>query len=261
MDAKRGDWSASQYLEFANERTRPSIDLLSRVPLLAPATVVDIGCGPGNSTELLVQRWPEANIVGLDSSPDMLKQARIQVPSCKFIEGDIANWAPEAPVDIFFANAVLHWVPHHADQMVRLLKNLKTGGALAVQMPDNLQESSHRLMREVAQENRWAGRLDQIDRLRERILSPAEYYDLLGPLCSGLEIWRTTYSHVLADADAIVEWVKGSGLRPYLDALDTDQRQDFQADYAKRIAAAYPSRHDGKVLLGFPRIFIVGIRG
>lgn len=252
------DWSASQYLRFADERTRPARDLLAQVPLEDPAAVVDLGCGPGNSTELLAARWPNAAVSGLDTSPDMLREARRRLPGLLFEQGDAEAWAPEAPVDVIFANAVLQWLPGHPALLVRLMGYLAPGGVLAVQMPDNLAEPTHRLMRETAAAMPFADRLAGAARLP--LPSPAHYFGLLRPHAASVDIWHTIYNHPMASAEAIVEWVAATGLRPFLDPLDDGQRKQFLRRYLDAIDAAYPSAADGIRLLRFPRLFIVATR-
>ena len=254
------DWSARQYLKFEDERTRPARELLAQIPLAEARKVVDIGCGPGNSTELLVQRWPQAKVIGVDTSADMLRQARERLPDHTFIEANIAHWAAPADTELVFANAVFQWVPDHLKHLKRLVGALSPGGVLAVQMPDNLDEPSHILMREVAHLEPWRQTLAESARVRDPILTPGGYYDALGPLCTRLEIWHTIYNHVLDDVVAVVEWVKGTGLRPFLDPLEPPERKAFVAEYTARVAASYLPQKDGKVLLRFPRLFIVAVR-
>jgi trans-aconitate 2-methyltransferase len=254
------DWSAAQYLKFADERTRPSRDLLAAVPLAEARHVVDIGCGPGNSTELLAERFAGADVKGVDSSPAMLEAARRRLPGRVFEQADARAWSPAAGTDLLFANAVFQWLPDHPAILVRLLGELKPGAVLAVQMPDNLAEPSHRAMREIAASGPWRDRLQAAIGHREPLPSPAAYYDLLAPLSARVEVWHTLYNHALADPAAIVEWVKGTGLRPFVDPLDEADRKAYLDAYLARIAADYPPRVDGKVLLRFPRIFIVAIR-
>jgi trans-aconitate 2-methyltransferase len=254
------DWSAQQYLKFEDERTRPARDLLAQIPLSDARNVVDVGCGPGNSTELLVRRWPQAAVTGIDTSADMLRQARQRLPGHHFIEANIAHWAPPQGTDVLFANAIFQWVPGHLRQLQRLLGALAPGGALAVQMPDNLDEPAHLLMREVAQLEPWRETLQATAELRDALPKPGVYYDALRPHCSRLEIWHTVYNHVLHDAAAIVEWVKGTGLRPFVDPLDPPERKHYLAEYTARIAASYLPQADGNVLLRFPRIFILAVR-
>jgi trans-aconitate 2-methyltransferase len=253
------DWNASQYLKFEDERTRPPRDLLAQVPLNHPRRVVDLGCGPGNSTELLLARFPRSDVIGLDSSPDMLRKARERLPRCQFIEADMSAWTPPAGTDLLFANAAFHWVPDHPRQLCRLLEELPAGGVLAVQMPDNTHEPANLLQRQAAENGPWAGKLAAAAP-RADLLPPEAYYDLLKPLCAHIDIWHTLYNHALATPQSIVEWFKGSSLQPYLAALDADARQGFLDAYAEKIAGAYKSRVDGKVLLRFPRLFIVAVR-
>jgi trans-aconitate 2-methyltransferase len=254
------DWNAQQYLKFEDERTRPSRDLLAQIPIADARKVVDIGCGPGNSTELLVRRWPQAAVTGIDTSADMLRQARERLPGHQFIEANIAHWAPPKDTDVLFANAIFQWVPGHLKQLQRLIDALPPGAVLAVQMPDNLDEPAHVLMREVALLEPWRETLSETARVRDALPKPGVYYDALRPLCTRLEIWHTIYNHVLDDAAAIVEWVKGTGLRPFVDPLEPHERKQYIAEYTARIAANHLPQADGKVLLRFPRIFIVAVR-
>ncbi len=253
------DWNARQYLKFEDERTRPPRDLLAQVPLQRPRLAVDLGCGPGNSTELLIERFPESEVVGLDSSPDMLRKARERLPKCKFIEGDIATWKPEQNTDLLFANAAFQWVPDHPRVLRRLLEALPSGGVLAVQMPDNTAEPPNLLQREVAGHGPWAAKLAAAVS-RADMLPPDAYYDLLKPICAHIDIWHSIYNHVMATPQAIVEWFKGSSLQPYLSLLDAGMREQFLAAYTEKIVGTYKPRVDGKVLLKFPRLFIVAVR-
>lgn len=254
------DWSARQYLKFEDERTRPPRDLLAQVPLRSARRVFDLGCGPGNSTELLVERYPRAQVIGVDSSPDMLRQAHQRLPNCEFVQADLAHWSPPEHTELLFGNAVFQWVPDHPAVLRRLLAALPAGGFLAVQMPDNTQEPALAIMREVAASGAWAAPLAQAAAARDDLPTPADYYDLLGSLCARLDIWHTAYNHVMAGTEAVVEWFKGSALRPFLSPLDESMRRGFLAEYTTRVASAYPPRHDGRVLLRFPRLFIVAMR-
>lgn len=252
------DWSPSTYLKFEDERTRPARDLLAQVPLLAPAQVVDMGCGPGNSTELLVERFPRAAVTGLDNSPNMLAEAARRLPAVTFVTADAATWVPEAGTDLVFANAIYQWVPNHLEVLPRVLEALPQGGVLAVQMPDNMAEPSHVLMREVAATGPWAEKLATA--ARSPLPPVRTYYDALKPFATHVEIWHSAYNHVLAGPEAVVEWVSSTGLRPFVDPLSADERADYLARYLERITAAYPRAADGKVLLRFPRLFIVAVR-
>lgn len=251
-------WSPTTYLQFGDERTRAARDLLAQVPRGNARQVIDVGCGPGNSTALLAERFPEARIVGLDSSPAMLSEARALLPRARFIEGDASVWTPASDVDLVFANAVYQWIPGHVAQFPRVLNAMATGSVLAVQMPDNVMEPTHQLMQQVAARGPWAHRLT--DAARAPLPPVRTYYDALKPVSSRIDIWHTVYNHVLAGPDAVVEWVKGTGLRPFIDPLSADERADFISRYRAEIAAAYPPTIDGKVLLRFPRLFIVAVR-
>ena len=252
------DWSPSTYLKFEDERSRPAADLLAHVPLTEPRHVIDVGCGPGNSTELLAARYPHADILGLDNSPAMLAAARERLPRLRFEAADAGVWLPDPATDLVFANAAYQWVPDHFDQLPRVLAALRPGAVLAVQMPDNVTQTTHRLMREVAADGPWAGTLSGAS--REPLPSPAAYYAALQAHAARLDIWHTIYNHPLAGAPAIVEFVRGTGLRPFLDPLDEAERATFLARYTAAIARAYPAMADGKVLLGFKRLFIVAQR-
>jgi trans-aconitate 2-methyltransferase len=255
------DWSPAQYLAFEDERTRPVRDLVNAIPGGEVRAAVDLGCGPGNSTEVLAARFPDADLVGLDNSPEMIAAARARLPRVRFELADIAAWDAPGPFDVILANAVLQWVPDHAALFPRLIGKLAAGGSLAVQMPDNLDEPSHRLMREVAASGPWAPRLAGAAGARTRLKGAAWYYALLRPHCARVDVWRTTYYHPLADgADGIVAWVKGTGLRPFLAPLGESERAAYLAAYRAEIARAYPTQPAGTTLLPFPRLFIVATR-
>jgi trans-aconitate 2-methyltransferase len=254
-------WSAKQYLAFEDERTRPARDLLSALPDMHARAVIDLGCGPGNSTELLAARFPGAAVSGIDSSPDMIATAIERLPQVRFTVGGIEEWQDPGPFDVILANAVLHWVPNHATLLPALIARLTTGGGLAVQMPDNLDVPAHRLMREIAADGPWAKILAGAWLSRARVGDAASYYEMLRPHCTRVDVWRTTYHHPLqGGAAAIVDWFKGSGLRPYLEPLDPGARAAYLERYTAAIARAYPAFADGSVLLPFPRLFIVAIR-
>ncbi len=253
------DWDSRLYLKFESDRTRPPRDLLAQVPLQRARKVVDLGCGPGNSTELLAARYPDAQVIGLDSSPDMLASARKRLPALEFVEADIAQWQPAPDIDLLFANATFQWVPDHPNVLSRLLQALPSGGVLAVQMPDNKTEPTHTLMAEVARQGGWLS-AETEGQNRGNPLDPEAYYDLLRPHCQALDMWHTIYAHVLDNAAAIVEWFKSTALRPYTTPLTPAARAAYLAAYEKRIAEVYRPRTDGKVILNFPRFFIVAVR-
>ena len=253
-------WSATQYVKFEDERTRPARDLLAQVPLQAISRAVDLGCGPGNSTELIAERYGAAGVSGLDSDPDMLESARRRMPGTSFVQADIASWQPSEPADLLFANAVFQWLPNHLDILERLMDRLSPGGVLAVQMPDNLNEPTHLLMEETAMAGPWRAAFEAKSVRRKPLADPSIYYDRLIAKAARIDIWHSIYNHPMANAEAIVEWVKGTGLRPYLDAAGAAHRDAFLADYLARIANAYPPLADGKVLLRFPRLFMIAVK-
>jgi trans-aconitate 2-methyltransferase len=254
-------WSARQYIAFEDERTRPVRDLVSALPEREARSVIDLGCGPGNSTEVLAARFPGAAVSGIDSSPDMIAAARARLPLVPFTVGGIEEWKDAGPFDVILANAVLQWVPDHATLLPLLVGRLASGGSLAVQMPDNLDCPAHRLMREIAAEPPWAQTLAAASAARTPIGDANGYYELLRPLCSRVDVWRTTYYHPLpGGAAAVVEWFRGSGLRPFLEPLDAASRAAYVDRYTAAVSRAYPALPDGSVLLPFPRLFVVAAR-
>lgn len=254
-------WSARQYVAFEDERTRPARDLLAAIPPVDARLAIDIGCGPGNSTQLLVERFANATVRGLDSSADMIEAARQRLPQVRFDTADIDTWNEPGPFDVIFANAVLQWLPDHATLLPALASRLTQGGSLAIQMPDNLNEPSHRLMREVAADGPWVSKLADAAGQRTEMASASDYYSMLRPHCARVDVWRTTYHHPLAGgASGVVEWFKGSGLRPFLAPLDEVEKAQYLKQYQTAIERAYPALADGSVLLPFPRLFIVATR-
>ncbi|MBP2836831.1 trans-aconitate 2-methyltransferase [Dickeya parazeae] len=254
------DWNPELYLRFANERTRPALELLSRISHPNPTRVTDLGCGPGNSTELLHQAWPQAQVTGVDNSAAMLQQAQQRLPGCAFQQADIADWQPDTPQDVIYANASLQWLSDHEHLLSTLVAHLAPGGVLAVQMPDTLNQPTHQLMRSVAAEGPWKDRFGEIDQLRHSLLSPAQYYNVLVSQGCDVDIWQTTYYHIMGGAQAIIEWLKGTGLRPFLAPLNAQEQQDFLQRYQSRLQAAYPTQADGNSLLIYPRLFMVATR-
>ena len=254
-------WSAKQYVAFEDERTRPARDLLAAIPPVEARSAIDIGCGPGNSTELLLERFTSATVRGVDSSTDMIEAARKRLPQVQFDTVDIGTWNESGPFDVIFANAVLQWLPDHANLLPALVSKLSPGGSLAIQMPDNLNEPSHRLMRDVAANGPWASKLADAAGQRTKMASVSDYYSMLRPHCARVDVWRTTYHHPLAGgASGVVEWFKGSGLRPFLEPLDDAEKAHYLKQYHAAIEQAYPTLSDGSVLLPFPRLFIVATR-
>jgi len=255
------DWNPDLYRHYEDERTRPARDLLAQVGEVPSGPVVDLGCGPGNSTELLLQRFPGADVTGTDTSEAMLASARERLPGCRFERSDIATWRSAAPAALVYANASLQWVPDHATLLPRLFDQLAPGGTLAIQMPDNREEPTHRAMRELAALAPWAEPIGDADRKRTPMLGVGGYYDLLAPRAARVQVWRTTYQHPMGGPADIVDWVRATGLKPFIDPLSPELRASFIEAYTRRIADAYPAQADGKRLLAFPRLFIVATKG
>ena len=253
-------WQARQYLKFEDERTRPARDLLEAMPAREVRRAADLGCGPGNSTELIAARFPAASIVGVDNSPDMIHAAKLRLPNVSFELCGIEEWAGAGAWDLLFSNAALQWVGKHETLLPWLVERLAAGGSLAIQMPDNLNEPSHAAMRTVAAGAAFAAKLGQSAEARTVLAGAGWYYGLLKPLCARVDIWRTTYFHPLAGLDAVVEWLKATGLTPYLKPLAEAEREDFIAAYKSELAKAYTPLAGGTVLLPFPRLFIVATR-
>ncbi|PMU22596.1 MULTISPECIES: trans-aconitate 2-methyltransferase [unclassified Pseudomonas] len=251
-------WSAKQYSMFEQQRTRPVRDLVAAIPEGDVRTAVDLGCGPGNSTEVLADRFPQALVTGMDSSDDMLVDARKRLPALNFELADIGAWNPVQKFDVILANASLQWLPDHATLYPHLVNQLTPGGTLAVQTPDNLDEPAHKLAREVAADGPWAAKIGSVKHNERHTAS--YYFELLSQHCSTVDVWRTTYHHPLAGSAAVVEWFKGSALRPFLAPLTESERNAFLDEYLARITKAYPALADGTVLLPFPRLFIIATR-
>jgi len=253
-------WDPVQYGVFAGERARPFVELLARVRAEQPTHVVDLGCGDGVLTATLLDRWPTASVTGVDSSPTMLARARARaVPGrLSFQLGTIEEWRPERPVDVLVSNAALHWVPGHPPLLRRLLAAVAPAGWLAVQVPANHAAPTHTELAALCRSLRWGDRLGDCGRRNSPVLAPAAYLELLAGSSRSIDVWETTYLHVLNGSDPVLEWVRGTVLRPVLAALAGDKaaEADFLAEYGQRIRAAYPAASHGTVL-PFRRIFVV----
>lgn len=251
------EWDPGSYLKFEDYRTRPSVDLVSHIRVDDPRSVIDLGCGPGNSTQVLRLRWPAARVIGLDSSADMIAAAREAYPDQEWVLGDIGRWSSEALFDVVFSNAALQWVGDHTSLWPRLFRQVAPGGALAIQLPAAMYASIRGIIHEVADDPAWSSRMEPA-RQALTIEQPHAYYDMLSPLATSVDMWETEYHHVLESPAAIVEWIASTGLRPFLDVLDSDsERGRFKAMLLERVMAAYPVRADGNVLFPFRRIFAV----
>jgi trans-aconitate 2-methyltransferase len=260
-------WNPEQYLKFADERSRPAIDLAARVPLAAPRTIVDLGCGAGNVTRMLAQRWPMAAITGIDLSAAMLAKARASTDPAlpiEWQEADIERWTPpRGAVELLFSNAALHWQDDHATLFPRLFGALAPGAVLAVQMPDNFAAPSHRGLADTVKSARWRAKLAHL--LRPAPVAPAaDYFSWLAPQAESIDLWTTEYVHVLAQTPAgehpVIAWMRGTALTPYLSQLDANSQREFVADLHASVAPAYPPLADGRVLYPFRRRFIVALR-
>ena len=249
-------WSPDQYLKFSQPRLRPAMDLLARIPTAEPGCVYDLGCGAGNVTAALVARWPRARITGVDSSAAMLAEAARVLPQVRWVQHGLADWQADAPADVIYSNAALHWLPNHDRLLPALVRALSPGGVLAIQMPRNFSAPSHTLIDATARSGPWLGKLEALLGAVP-VAEPQHYYGLLAPLAFRLDIWESEYLQVLSGEDPVKEWTKGTWLIQFLDRLEPTERTAFEADYARRLRAAYPRRADGTTLFPFRRLFIV----
>ncbi len=250
------DWNAKQYLRFEKERTQPSIDLINRIGLSNPLNILDVGCGPGNSTSQLAAKYPDAKVIGMDNSPDMINRAKSDYPHLEFILGDVTdiNLKPES-YDIVFANAVIQWVPDHPVLLKNLFGLVRPGGVLACQMPMNHDEPSHRSIQALINSDKWKDHFDSFRVFYN--LTPYEYYDLFSSLTDDFSLWLTTYYHTMKNHQDIVEWLKGTGLRPYLSKLSATDGEKFEHDLVEKYRDGYPVQRNGNVILRFPRFFFI----
>ena len=249
-------WDPDRYLAYADERGRPFLDLIARIDADSPRTVVDLGCGPGNLTGLLAQRWPDAEVIGLDSSPEMIAKARADVPGVRFEVGDLREWVSDdgGRVDVLVSNATLQWVPGHLELLPRLVDRVVPGGWLAFQVPGNFDEPSHTIRRDIADQAKYAAHTAGVAVPDSH--DPATYLEALVAADCTVDAWETTYLHVLTGEDPVFNWVSGTGARPTLEALPPGLLEEFEAEFKARLRAAYPHRDYG-VLLPFRRVFVV----
>lgn len=254
-------WDPQVYARYDDERSRPFFELLARIPHDTAQRVVDLGCGPGSLTAALAERWPDATVVGVDSSPDMVAAAQqhARPPRLTFVGGDAATWRPDEVVDVVVANALLQWVPDHIDLLPTYVTWLAPDGVLAFQVPDNFAEPSHTLLRDLRMSARWRARLGADADRGAAVEPPARYLQALLDLGLDADVWQTTYLHLLPGDDAVLEWVKGTALRPVLSALDPDEQRKFLDDYAAALRTAYPRGAHGTVF-PFRRTFAIGRR-
>jgi trans-aconitate 2-methyltransferase len=249
-------WNPQQYLKFAQPRLRPALDLLARIAAAQPRAIYDLGCGTGSITRLLAERWPDAQVSGVDDSAAMLAQAAQPPSTIRWVQQSVASWRADAPADLIFSNAALHWLPQHRTLFPALAAMLAPGGTLAVQMPRNFLAASHTAIHDTVRAGPWR---DQLEALitPPPVCEPQFYFSVLQEHAATLDIWETEYLHVLTGPDAVKEWTKGTWLKQFLDRLVEPQRSAFEADYAQRVGQAYPPLATGETLFAFRRLFIV----
>jgi trans-aconitate 2-methyltransferase len=253
-------WDPEQYGRYASERGRPFLDLVAQIGAAAPRRVVDVGCGPGELTALLADRWPDALVEGIDSSPEMIHTAqRHSRDRLSFRIEDAARWRPQTDTDVIVSNATLQWVPGHQDLLRAWARSLPAQGWLAVQVPGNFDQPSHALMRQLAGSARWAEQLGGVLRHHDVVGDPQTYAELALDAGLTVQAWETTYVHVLQGADPVLDWVRGTGLRPVLAALGEQDGAEFEAAYAALLREAYPATDHG-TLFPFRRVFVVAHR-
>ncbi len=254
------DWNPELYMKFRSERTQPSIDLISRIDDINPKSILDVGCGPGNSTQVLANRWPEANISGIDNSESMIAKAAQDYPRQEWQVADAATYCPGKEFDLVFSNAVIQWIPNHANLLARFHNWVSEKGALAIQMPQFWDMPLGKIIRKTGDDARWKDRTGDVVNLFT-IHDYVFYYDQLARLFPRIDIWQTDYMHVLENHEAIIEMMRSTGLKPYLDRLDSEADQkEFEERVLKGIKTAYPKQTNGKVILPFKRMFIVGYK-
>jgi trans-aconitate 2-methyltransferase len=254
-------WDAAQYLKYSDERSRPFFDLLARVSREKLELMADLGCGPGNLTRTLTERWPTAQVLGVDNSPEMLEQARrLAIPGrLEFVQADIASWSPDKPADLIVSNAAFHWVPDHGSLLSRVARKLSSDGILAVQMPYHFQHPAHLAIEEAKADPRWRESLKGVGLHQQSVMPLQWYVERLHEIGFTVDAWQTTYIHVLSGENPVLEWYKGSALRPLLKALEPQAQAEFLVELGERLKAAYPPK-GGVTLLPFPRLFFVATR-
>jgi len=253
-------WEPDLYLKFATERTQPTIDLVSRIVQVSPRRIVDVGCGPGNSTAILRHRWPQAEIIGLDNSAEMIHAARTSFPNEKWILADGSSWQDEKAFDIVFSNAVFQWIPNHPNLINHWMAEVAENGVLAFQVPAHYDSPVHQVILDVSRDPKWNSKMEDARNALTKE-KPGYYYDLLRPLSKKIELWETIYYHIMESPYSILEWFRSTGLRPFLGALSQDEdRQSLETMINDRYTQAYPSQKDGKILFPFKRLFVIAYK-
>lgn len=254
------DWDSSKYLKFGSERTQPAIDLVNRIHFERPKKIADIGCGPGNSSEVLAQRYKDADILGIDNSPAMIEAARAQHPNIRFMQCDASKDLNSLgkDFDIVFSNACIQWLPDHNTLLKNMMRLLKPGGVIAIQTPMNYQEPIHQIIKQISTSQKWSSEFEN-----PRIfynLTQSEYYDLLSDIASDFCMWQTTYFHKMKSHSDIMEWYRATGLRPYLNVLSETDKLDFEKDIYNELISAYPKQKNGEIIFRFPRFFFIATK-
>lgn len=250
------DWNSEQYLKFKTQRTQPAIDLAARLNG-CPSKMIDLGCGPGNSTRVLKKRFPEAYVLGADNSENMIEKARKDNPDLDFAVMDISGDLSEmrGKFDVVFSNACLQWLPDHAELLPKLFGLLKEGGSLAVQIPMNYDEPIHKIIGRISESAKWSDKFPE-KRIFGTLTQP-EYFDILGDLTDDFEMWQTTYCHRMPSIESIIEWYRSTGLRTYLAALSEEDGAEFIADISAELEKEYPKQKNGEIIFRFPRFFFI----
>jgi len=256
-------WDPRQYLKFSDDRLKPALDLIAEIELEEPVSICDLGCGPGTVTRILAERWPGADVIGIDSSPDMLMKAEASSSEISWHVQDIQDWHPDKPVSMIFSNAALHWLDDHDILFPGLIDDLEKGGVLAVQMPRNHQEPSHALMTDLARMGPWKDLLEPLLRPAP-VAVPEVYREILEPCTASLKVWETVYSQSLVGENPVLEWVGGTSLKPFLDAFDRSGKESwkrqFLDEFGSELKRVYPKGIDGNTLFPFRRLFVLAVK-
>ena len=253
------DWNPTQYLRFGNERLRPAIELIDRINIDSPETIYDLGCGTGSITAILQEKWPNADVTGVDASPNMLDKASQDYPELTWQHADLNTWAPGTNPDIIYSNAAFQWTPNHELLLPRLLGNIKDGGIFAIQLPNNWSEPSHASICEISREPQWNDRLEP-HIMENPVAEPLYYYDLLSPFSKSIDMWETTYMQVLTGDYPVLEWTKGTVLPPLLAQLSQEEQKNFIDKYKSKLASSYVKQNNGNTIFPFTRMFIIAYK-
>lgn len=250
-------WNSEQYLKFKTERTQPAVDLVNRINIINPEKILDVGCGPGNSTHVLYSKYPNAYILGVDKSEEMINKAKSEYPNLDFkicdVSGDLSQLGND--YDIVFSNACIQWVPDHESLLKKLLNLLNRNGVLAVQIPMNFNEPIHRIVCELASSEKWKNYFAETGSFYT--LGQSEYYDLLSGISGEFYLWETVYYHVMKSHNDILEWYRGTGLRPYLSVLPDNKKTEFESEIMENLIQRYPKQKNGDIIFRFPRFFFI----